>query len=140
VVAQVRGALGSGSQQLRLLDTGPVSAIPGPPQPGSRLGDWQRFQRAADAGQGTGSAVLLDFVHLASQLGGLGGTLARVWQDQERHLAQAGNQVEARGRALAAAAPEIEAGLAEALSYILQLANDAGINLEDAYLKRIKYR
>jgi deoxyguanosine kinase len=135
VVTRVRGALQAGAYQPRLLDTGPPEKLT-PLAPGSRLSDWQRFQRLTEADLSSQSGMYFDYLTLAARLGTVGQVLARAWQVEDQQLAQVGNRREAREQALAATGEELQDTLVEALKQILRMANDAGINLESAYLRR----
>ena len=48
-----------------------------------------------------------------------------------------GNRQEAHDRALEDAKSDLQGELADALAYLLKIANDAGIDLELAYLRKM---
>jgi deoxyguanosine kinase len=131
MIGQVKSALQTHSRQLRLLDVD--IADPGELPVNTHLADWQRLQQAGEARSRPGQDIFFDYVSLAGRLGDLAQILARVWQEQNRQLAQAGNRLEAQERAVNAASAELEASLAATLDQLLRVANGAGIDLERAY-------
>ena len=65
--------------------------------------------------------------------------LADAWLRQDRLLSQVGNRIEARDRAIEAATATLEEELADALAYLLKIANDTGVDLESAYVKKMAH-
>jgi NTP pyrophosphatase (non-canonical NTP hydrolase) len=59
------------------------------------------------------------------------------WSRQDQLLAQVGNRQEAKDRALEAIAVDLQRQLADVFATLLKIANGAGIDLENAYLKRM---
>ena len=104
---------------------------------GRRLPDFQRFQRAFDQEKGFIDDLFFNFICLTEEIGEIGRVLKRVWHRQEKLLEQVGNRPEAHDRALETVNADLEEELADALAYLLKLANDAGIDLESAYLKKM---
>ena len=138
VVAKVRSALRLESYQLSL-------PIPGEPElaslpdtdGGRRLGDFQRFHRTLDREKGFVADLFFNYICLTEEIGELGRVLKQTWRQQDRLLPQVGNRQEAHDRALDAARNDLQAELADALAYLLKIANDAGIDLELAYLRKM---
>jgi deoxyguanosine kinase len=138
VVAKVKSSLRLESYQLPLpsLDepeTGPLPERAG----GRRLGDFQRFHRALDREKGFNADLFFDYICLTEEVGDLGGVLRQTWRQQDHLLPQVGNRREARDQALDTAKPDLQAKLADALACLLKIANDAGIDLEMAYLRKM---
>jgi NTP pyrophosphatase (non-canonical NTP hydrolase) len=52
-------------------------------------------------------------------------------------LTQVGNRDEANDRALETVKDNLQEELADALAFLLKIANDTGIDLETAYLKKM---
>jgi deoxyguanosine kinase len=77
-----------------------------------RLGDLQRWQHAADTAQGKSGDLLRDFLELTQSVGALSGTLA----------------------AGSASHDGLQRALAACLGRLMQLANAAGVDLEEAYI------
>ncbi len=141
VLERIKSALGAGTHQRPLLE------IETPAQERGRaiveghrrrLSDLQRWHHVVDQEVGLECDLYQDFIGLQAVLGDLAGELGQVWKAQARLLAKVGNREEAQGRALQQRADVLREKLADSLDCLLRLANDAGINLEEAYLERIK--
>jgi len=76
------------------------------------LGDLQRWQQASDAARGKSVDLLRDFLELTQSVGALGAALAEA--DTSR--------------------ASLRWALAACLSRLMQLANAADVDLEDAYI------
>jgi NTP pyrophosphatase (non-canonical NTP hydrolase) len=126
------------SYQLSLptLDEREVEALPDTDS-GRRLGDFQRFHRALDREKGFIADLFFNYICLTEEVGELGRVLKQAWRQQDQLLPQVGNRREAHDRALESAKADLQAELADALAYLLKIANDAGIDLELAYLKKM---
>jgi deoxyguanosine kinase len=139
VVAKVKNALRLDSYQLSLptmdeREQEPLADTNG----GRRLGDFQRFHRALDREKGFIADLFFNYICLTEEVGELGRVLKQIWRQQDQLLPQVGNRREAHDRALEAAKTDLQAELADALAYLLKIANDAGIDLELAYLKKME--
>ena len=104
---------------------------------GRRLGDFQRFHRALDREKGFIADLFFNYICLTEEVGELGRVLKQTWRQQDQLLPQVGNRREAHDRALDATKTDLQAELADALAYLLKIANDAGIDLELAYLRKM---
>lgn len=91
-----------------------------------RLGDFQRWHEALDDEKGFLQDLFFNFFCLTEEVGELGTVLAGAWRDR------ALGQQKDRG-------PALRDELADCLAYLLKLANDAGIDLEDAYLEKMAH-
>ncbi len=139
VVAQVKNALRTEAYQLPLPDLGEVVAAAAPAlEQGRRLHDFQRLHRALDRENGLPADLFFDFICLTDEVGALGRALRVAWTQQEQLIAQVGNRQEAHDRALELVQREVQAQLADTLARLLKIANDAGIDLEAAYLRRLE--
>jgi len=103
-----------------------------------RLGDFQRWHLALDKEKGFLTDLYFNFLCLMEEMGELGAELKQVWVDQERHYNMVGNRREAQDRALQEHLPHLREELADCLAYILKLANYTGIDLEEAYLEKMR--
>ncbi len=103
-----------------------------------RLGDLQRWHLALDREKAFSTDPYINFICLTEEVGELGAELKRVWVAQERHYKRVGNRREAQDRALQEQLPHLREELADCLAYILKLANYTGIDLEEAYLEKMK--
>jgi deoxyguanosine kinase len=140
VVARVRSALrlGERSYQLPLPDLEATTVEPLPATNGGRrLTDFQRFHRALDQEKGFIADLYFNYICLTEEVGELGRVLKHAWRQQERLMPQVGNRQEAHDRTLETSRAELQEELADALAYLLKIANDAGVDLETAYLKKM---
>ncbi len=139
VVNRIKDALQSDSYQLPLPDMEATLAEPRLLHHGRRLPDFQRFQRAFDREKGFIVDLFFDYICLTEELGEIGRVLKRVWHRQEELYAQVGNRSEAHDRAMQTVNADLEEELADALAYLLKISNDAGIDLESAYIKKMDH-
>jgi deoxyguanosine kinase len=105
--------------------------------PSRRLLDFQRLHRTLDQERGSLVNLYLHYIDLAEALGDLGRIVKQVWLRQDQLTPQVGNRVEARERALEAASADLQEQLANSLTHLLKLANDAGVDLESAYVREM---
>lgn len=138
VVTRIKNALESGAHQLPLLDVERATEEVTETNGQLRLQDFQRFQHALDRKTGVIADLFFNYICLTEEVGALGRALKQAWRQQDSFLAQLGNRQEARDRALSSVQANLEGALADTLSHLLQIANDAGIDLEAAYLAQIR--
>jgi deoxyadenosine/deoxycytidine kinase/NTP pyrophosphatase (non-canonical NTP hydrolase) len=146
VLGRVRAVLEDGFEQQRLpmfashgiQDGAPWARETLLPPPRRRLADFQRWQQAVDGGNGALNDLYFNFMALTQQVGELGAEMTAIWRQQKILLQKVGNQPEAMEQAMAACLPHLRAELADCLTYLLKLANNAGIDLEAAYLDQAK--
>jgi len=146
VVGQVRAVLEDGFEQRRLpIFTEELTAdaayvlhpeIIRPPH--RRLADFQRWQRLRDREDAALGDLYYDFMGFTREVGELGAELTAIWRQQKVLYQKVGNQPEAMERALSECLPHLRSELADCLTYLLKLANTAGIDLEAAYLEDAK--
>ncbi len=117
IFARIRGALGEGPSQPALpgLEAGEPPVVAAPAAPTRRLSDLQREQGRERTPDQPAVDPLQTFLLLQEELGRLAGAL------RERREG----------------AP-VRAALASVLGQIIRLANDAGIDLEEAYFERFR--
>ncbi len=136
VLDRIRGALGVGPQQVALpglRET--VAVIPEPPATVSplivedtarRLGDFQRFHHEFDEVKGFNTDLFLNFALLQEEIGELASALIHGWRDPQ-----------------AAPSPTVQQDLrnefADVLAYLFKLANYTGVDLEAAYIDKMKH-
>jgi len=138
VLGRIKSALGTGTHQRPLLETlaeerGRV-VNEGRQR---RLSDLQHRRRAADREALAQGDPYQDFIALQAVLGGVANELGQVWSAQEAVRSKVDNYEEALDRALRQRATGLKERLADSLAFLLRLANDLGVNLEEAYLARI---
>jgi deoxyguanosine kinase len=144
VVGRVRIALEDGFEQppLPMFETGypPDAEYPTdegvvrPPR--RRLADFQRWQQALDQGDAALSDLYFNFMGLTQEVGELGAEMTAIWRQQKVQFQKVGNQPEALELAMSECLPNLRTELADCLAYLLKLANNAGIDLEAAYLEK----
>jgi deoxyadenosine/deoxycytidine kinase/NTP pyrophosphatase (non-canonical NTP hydrolase) len=134
VFDRMRGALGAGPRQPALpgLETG-EARLPAPAvadttsleRTARRLGDFQQFHRRLDQDRQFLADPYLNFMLLQEEVGKLARAFAQRW------IARAtGSPPDAQ--------PAIHEEMADVLAYLLKLANCAGVDLEAAYLEKMR--
>jgi len=128
IIGRVRSALGLLPRQPALLPVSPTLSEADQAvfaEGHRRLGDFQRWHRALDEEKGFLKDIFFNFICLTEEIGELGAALARSWRAEAR-----GEEHDARAA--------LQEELADCLAYLLKLANDAGFDLEEAYLKKMQ--
>ncbi len=136
IIQQVRSALGYGPQQPVLPGIDASSSIKGTYQnivdplqieaTPRRLGDFQRFHHAFDAQKGFSTDVFLNFTLLQEEIGELAKALVQWARTVEHEGIENASTVELRDE------------FADVLAFLLKLANYVGIDLETAYIEKMK--
>jgi deoxyguanosine kinase len=129
IIGRVQSALGVLPRQPELLQIGtsaPEADRAAFSEGQRRLGDFQRWHEELDEEKGFLQDLFFNFFCLIEEIGELGTVLAGAWRD--RALRRQND----RG-------PALREELADCLAYLLKLANDAGIDLEDAYLEKMAH-
>jgi deoxyadenosine/deoxycytidine kinase/NTP pyrophosphatase (non-canonical NTP hydrolase) len=137
VVSRVRAALQGDSIQLSLLEPGGTPEAQTTTLSRRRLADFQRFHRALDREKGFIADLFFNYICLTEEIGEIGRLIKQTWRRQESLLPETGNRQEAMDRALEDAKADLQEELADALAFLLKIANDAGIDLEAAYLNKM---
>jgi deoxyguanosine kinase len=137
IVSRVKNAIWDGAYQLTFPEMTPLSQPPADAVSGRRLPDFQRLHELKDRDDGATQDLFFDFIGLTEQLGNLGSSLRVAWSHQDQLLDQVGNRKEARDIALELIAPDLQRFTADIFATLLKIANDAGFDLERAYLERI---
>jgi NTP pyrophosphatase (non-canonical NTP hydrolase) len=105
---------------------------------GQPLADLQRFHEELDKSKGFNVNVYFNYLCLSEEIGELGSELARLWSLENTLISQGQSEEQARQAALREQTQAIEAELADCMAYLLKLANYAGIQLETAYLSKMR--
>ena len=137
VVNRVRAALQGDSVQLPLLDLEATPDIQTTTLSRRRLTDFQRFHRALDREKGFIADLFFNYICLTEEIGEIGRLIKQTWRRQDTLLPETGNRQEAMDRALEGAKADLQEELADALAFLLKIANDTGIDLETAYLNKM---
>jgi len=142
VIAQVRAALHEGMVQRPLPGVLPEVPPPRerPPITGRRrLKDFQAWHRELDREKGFPADPFENVLGLMDEVGELVRVVRRVRALEAKYLAQAGNREEARARAAREVMADLREEMADVLAYLLKLANNFGIDLEDAYVEKMEH-
>lgn len=134
VFGRLRSALGEGPQQRTLpgidavdptvvIETGEKIALD---KTARRLSDFQQFHRQLDHDKGFQTDPYVNMLFLQEEVGELASAFARRWV------------ANAQGRQPADMLPAIREELADVLAYVIKLANYVGIDLEEAYLDKMR--
>jgi NTP pyrophosphatase (non-canonical NTP hydrolase) len=137
VVSRVRAALEGDSLQLPLLDLDGTPEVQTTTLSRRRLADFQRFHRALDREKGFIADLFFNYICLTEEIGEIGRLIKQTWRRQDILLPETGNRQEAMERALEGGKSDLQEELADALAFLLKIANDAGIDLEAAYLNKM---
>jgi deoxyguanosine kinase len=115
------------------------------PLPGERwlgrgrpLAEWQRFHVELDRAKSFSTNPFFNFLCLSEEIGELGREFARLWGEEEILMAEGRPSAQARQIALERRRSSLESELADCMAYLLKLANYAGIDLETAYLTKMR--
>jgi NTP pyrophosphatase (non-canonical NTP hydrolase) len=108
------------------------------PNPMETLADFQAFHRWMDQQKGFGSDPFFTLLLLTEEVGEVAKVLKRIWW-RAAILAQDTPEAagDARATALAEYREELGQELADCLAYIVKLANNTGIDLHDAYRRKM---
>jgi deoxyguanosine kinase len=102
------------------------------------LADLQRFHIELDKSKGFNANVYFNYLCLSEEIGELGSELAKLWTMENTLIAQGLTEAQARQAALGERTPSLESELADCMAYLLKLANYTGIELEAAYLEKMR--
>jgi deoxyguanosine kinase len=115
------------------------------PPPGERLlsrgrplADFQRFHIELDRAKRFDTDPYFNYLCLSEEMGELGSEFARLWIREAALVTDGKETAQARQIALQSHRPALESELADCMAYLLKLANYAGIDLEMAYLAKMK--
>lgn len=120
------------------------TAAPGPADPQlqtlqqGRLAAFQQFHRDLDTTKGFDGDLFFNYLLLTEEIGELATELIKVWTGSKRHLVNGRGPGEALEEAIAQNRAALRGELADLLAYILKLANYTGIDLEQAYLEKMR--
>lgn len=145
VVRAVRAALEQGPFQPALPQVEPSLSDGGAPvmrrdRPG--LGDLQRLNQQIYREHGAIPDLYLTYLGLTEHVGDLGRELKLLWMNQHERLSQAlaataGEPIHIQHQALAQARERLKGATANVLTHLLKLANEAGVDLEEAYFEHL---
>ncbi len=105
---------------------------------GRPLADFQRFHVELDKAKSFDTDPYFNYLCLSEEMGELGSIFARIWIGEAARVADGQSANQARQLALQSYRSVLESELADCMAYLLKLANYAGIDLETAYLDKMK--
>ncbi len=105
---------------------------------GRPLGDLQRFHVELDREKDFNTDVYFNYLCLSEEIGELGSELAKLWHEEYSLKVKEQDPKQARQIALRRRRESIESELADCMAYLLKLANYAEIDLEAAYLRKMR--
>ena len=105
---------------------------------GGRLGAFQQFHRELDVLKGFDGDIFYNYLLLVEEMGELSTELIRVWAESRRRLVDGRGPAVTLEEAIAQNRASLRNELADLLAYILKLANYTGIDLEQAYLDKMR--
>lgn len=103
------------------------------------LAAYQQFHRQLDSSKGFPIDPYFNHLLLVEEMGELATVMARTWLISQKMMAAGQNPAEAQNEAIAQQRPAIRQELADILAYIIKLANYTGIDLEEAYLEKMRH-
>lgn len=142
VIAQVRAALREGVLERplpgMLPEVRPVQERP-PITGRRRLKDFQAWHRELDREKGFPRDPYENVLALVGEVGELAEVIHRIYTLEARYRAQIGNGAEARERAVQEVMDDLAEEMADVLAFLLKLANNFGLDLEEAYVEKMEH-
>jgi len=103
-----------------------------------QLSAFQMFHRQLDESKHFDSDLFFNYILLTEEMGEIAKELVGIWRDTKRLAADGRGAEAARKESLDKNRASLRAELADLLAYTLKLANYAGIDLEAAYLEKMR--
>jgi deoxyguanosine kinase len=103
-----------------------------------RLPDFQSFHRQLDSSKGFDPDIFFNYILLTEEVGEVAGELIKIWGEAKQMVGDGLSLAEAHQRSLENHRTALRSELADLLAYTLKLANYAGIDLEKAYLEKMR--
>jgi NTP pyrophosphatase (non-canonical NTP hydrolase) len=103
-----------------------------------KLAAYQEFHRQLDAAKQFDPDVFFNFILLNEEMGEVASELVKIWGDGKRLRENGRSPAAARQEAINRNRASLRSELADLLAYTLKLANYTGIDLEAAYLEKMR--
>jgi deoxyguanosine kinase len=132
VADQIESALRGQTTSLR-----PASARDGLLEEG-RLAAYQQFHRHLDDAKNFDPDLFFNYILLTEEMGEIAKELVKVWRDGKRLASDGRSPEEAHQESVNKHRANLRSELADLLAYTLKLANYSGIDLEQAYLDKMR--
>lgn len=107
-------------------------------QPG-KLPAYQEFHRQLDASKQFDPDLFFNYILLTEEMGEIARELVKIWGEGKRLARNGRSPADAHQEAIHHHRPILRHELADLLAYLLKLANYTGIDLEQAYLEKMRY-
>ena len=116
----------------------PASARDGLLEEG-RLAEYQQFHRQLDEAKNFDPDLFFNYILMTEEMGEIAKELVKVWRDGKRLASDGRSAEEAHQEAVDKQRANLRSELADLLAYTLKLANYTGIDLEQAYLDKMRH-
>lgn len=103
-----------------------------------RLSAFQEFHRQLDTSKGFDPDLFFNYILLTEEMGEIASELVKIWGNETRLRADGRTGEEARLEAISQHRATMRSELADLLAYTIKLANYTGIDLEQAYLEKMR--
>jgi deoxyguanosine kinase len=103
-----------------------------------RLIDFQRWHQAFDEERAFETDLYINYILFAEEAGELARELTHLWRTEKQLRSEGVDRGEVLARAAETRRPQLESELSDCLAYLLKLANYLGIDLEEAYLAKMR--
>ncbi len=106
---------------------------------GGSLSGYQQFHRLLDETKDFDPDLFFNYILLTEEMGEIAKELVKVWGDGKRLMSDGRSLEEAQQEAVNKHRAALRSELADLLAYTLKLANYSGIDLEQAYLDKMRH-
>jgi len=103
-----------------------------------KLPAYQEFHRQLDASKNFDPDLFFNYILLTEEMGEIASELVKMWGDGRRLMGDGRSPLEAHQEAVNRHRASLRSELADLLAYTLKLANYTGIDLEQAYLEKMR--
>lgn len=100
---------------------------------------YQQFHRQLDNSKGFDPDLFFNYILLTEEVGEIASELIKIWGDSKRLARDGRTAADAHQEAIGRYRAGLRNELADLLAYVLKLANYTNIDLEQAYLEKMKH-
>ena len=104
-----------------------------------RLNSYQQFHQNLDDAKAFDTDLFFNYILLTEEMGEIAKELVNVWRDGKQLASEGRSPEMARQEAVNKNRAKLRSELADLLAYTLKLANYTGIDLEQAYLDKMRH-
>jgi deoxyguanosine kinase len=115
-----------------------ISAVENELLEGGRLASYQQFHRRLDEVKGFDPNLFFNYILLTEEVGEIAKDVVKIWGEGKRLAEDGRTAAEAHEEALNRSRASLRGELADLLAYTMKIANYAGIDLEQAYLDKMR--